>query len=141
MTNSTEESLPEGLCRAGRWLAPAAFLCLVWCPAPDGLPISAWRLVAVTVAMAILWFTQGLPVAATSLIPLCAYPLLGIQKADEVSKSYIDSNIWLSLRGFIIALGIERWGLHRRMALHVLCKLGSSRRRLSLGFMLATSFM
>lgn len=141
MTNSIEESLPEGLCRAGRWLAPAVFLCLVWCPAPVDLPISAWRLVAVTVAMAILWFSQGLPVAATSLIPLCAYPLLGIQKADEVSKSYIDSNIWLSLGGFIIALGIERWGLHRRMALQVLRVLGTSPRRLVLGFMLATCFV
>lgn len=141
MTNSNEETLPEGLCRAGRWLAPVVFLGLLWCPAPADLPISAWRLVAVTVAMAVLWFTQGLPIAATSLIPLCAYPLLGIQKADEVSKSYIDSNIWLSLGGFIIALGIERWGLHRRMALHVLSSLGTSPRRLVLGFMLATSFV
>lgn len=140
-SNVEEEALPEGLCRAGRWLAPLVFVGLLWCPAPEGLPVSAWRLVAVTVAMAILWFTQGLPIAATSLIPLCAYPLLGIQKADEVSKSYIDSNIWLSLGGFIIALGIERWGLHRRMALHVLCGLGTSPRRLVLGFMAATCFI
>lgn len=141
MSNSIEESLPEGLCRAGRWLTPVVLIGLLACPAPAGLPISAWRLVAVTLAMAVLWFTQGLPVAATSLIPLCAYPLLGIQKADAVSKSYIDSNVWLSLGGFIIALGIERWGLHRRMALHVLCSLGTSPRRIVLGFMLATAFL
>ena len=141
MTIASEDQLPEGLSRAGRWLAPLVFVALLACPAPVGLPVSAWRLVAVTLTMAVLWFTQGLPVAATSLIPLCAYPLLGIQKADVVSKSYIDSNIWLSLGGFIIALGIERWGLHRRMALHVLCRLGTSPRRLVLGFMIATCFV
>jgi solute carrier family 13 (sodium-dependent dicarboxylate transporter), member 2/3/5 len=141
MTTSPEEPLPEGLCRAGRWLAPLVVVGLLVCPAPTGLPVSAWRLLAVTVGMAILWFTQALPIAATSLIPLCAYPLLGIQKADDVSKSYIDSNIWLALGGFVIALGIERCGLHRRMALHVLCGLGTSPRRLVLGFMLATAFL
>ncbi len=141
MTTSLEEQLPEGLSRAGRWLAPLVFVGLLICPAPEGLPVSAWRLLAVTIGMAILWFTQALPVAATSLIPLCAYPLLGIQKADDVSKSYIDSNIWLALGGFVIALGIERCGLHRRMALHVLCGLGTSPRRLVLGFMLATAFL
>lgn len=141
MTTSSEESLPEGLSRAGRWLAPLIFVGLLLCPAPAGLPVSAWRLLAVTIGMAVLWFTQALPIAATSLIPLCAYPLLGIQKADDVSKSYIDSNIWLALGGFVIALGIERCGLHRRMALHVLCSLGTSPRRLVLGFMLATAFL
>ena len=141
MTTSLEESLPEGLCRAGRWLAPLVFIGLLACPPPVGLPISAWRLLAVTIGMAILWFTQALPIAATSLIPLVAYPLLGIQKADDVSKSYIDSNIWLALGGFVIALGIERCGLHRRLALRVLCSLGTSPRRLVLGFMLATAFL
>ncbi len=141
MTNSTEEPLPEGLCRAGRWLAPIVMVGMLVCPAPEGLPISAWRLLAVTIGMAVLWFTQALPIAATSLLPLVAYPLLGIQKADDVSKSYIDSNIWLALGGFIIALGIERSGLHRRMALRVLCSLGTSPRRLVLGFMLATAFL
>ncbi|MES2794046.1 MAG: SLC13 family permease [Planctomycetota bacterium] len=141
MTNSLEESLPEGLCRAGRWLAPVVVVAMLACPAPAGLPISAWRLVAVTLGMAVLWFTQGIPVAATSLIPLLAYPVLGIQKADDVAKSYIDSNVWLALGGFIIALGIERWGLHRRMALHVLCSLGTSPRRIVLGFMIATAFL
>lgn len=141
MTIDEEEPLPEGLCRAGRWLAPLAVIGMLICPAPEGLPISAWRLLAVTLGMAILWFTQAIPVAATSLLPLCAYPLLGIQKSDDVAKSYIDSNIWLALGGFVIALGIERWGLHRRMALHVLCSLGTSPRRLVLGFMVATAFL
>lgn len=140
MSNSIEDSLPAGLSRIGRWMSPLVLVTLLCCPAPDGLPISAWRLVAVTVTMAILWFTQGLPVAATSLLPICAYPLLGIQSTDTVSKSYIDSNIWLSLGGFIIALGIERWGLHRRLSLYVLYILGTSPRRLVLGFMMATCF-
>lgn len=138
---SSDEVVPEGFSRLGRISTVIIFLAILFCPAPAELPLNAWRLVAVTMAMAVLWFTQGIPIPATGLIPLVAYPLLGIQKADDVSKSYIDSNIWLSLGGFIIALGIERWGLHRRLALQVLRVLGTSPRRLVLGFMVATGFI
>jgi sodium-dependent dicarboxylate transporter 2/3/5 len=141
MASSSEDNLPEGLCRAGRWLAVIVFIALICTPKPAGLTLEAWRLVAATAVMAILWFTQGLPIAVTGLIPLVFYPLLSIRTADQVAKSYIESNIWLSLGGFIIALGIERWGLHRRMALHILCWLGTSPRGLVLGFMLGTGFV
>lgn len=141
MANSSEDNLPEGLCRAGRWLAIIVFFAVLCSPKPEGLTLEAWRLVAVTSVMAVLWFTQGLPIAVTGLIPLVFYPLLSIRTADQVAKSYIESNIWLSLGGFIIALGIERWGLHRRMALHILCWLGTSPRGLVLGFMLGTGFV
>ncbi|MDB5388129.1 MAG: anion transporter [Planctomycetaceae bacterium] len=141
MANSAEDNLPEGLCRAGRWLSVIAFFVVLCSPKPDGLTLEAWRLVAVTAVMAVLWFTQGLPIAVTGLIPLVFYPLMSIRSADLVAKSYIESNIWLSLGGFIIALGIERWGLHRRMALHILCWLGTSPRGLVLGFMLGTGFV
>lgn len=141
MASSSEENLPESLCRAGRWLAVVALLGFLICPQPAGLSREAWRLIAVTAAMAILWFTQGIPIAVTGLIPLVGYPLLGIRPADQVAKSYIESNTWLALGGFILALGIERWGLHRRMALHILCWLGTSPRGLVLGFMLGTGFV
>jgi sodium-dependent dicarboxylate transporter 2/3/5 len=141
MANSTEETVPEGLCRAGRWLAVIVFLAVLWSPKPSGLTLEAWRLVAVTGVMAVLWFTQGVPMAVTGLIPLVFYPLLGIRSADLVAKSYIESNTWLALGGFMMGLGIERWGLHRRMALHILCWLGTSPRGIVLGFMLGTGFV
>ena len=91
--------------------------------------------------MAVLWLTQAIPIAATSLIPLVAFPLLGIQTADVVSKTYMNKAVLLFLGGFIIALGIEKWGLHRRIALHIVSALGTGLRRIVLGFMLATAFL
>jgi sodium-dependent dicarboxylate transporter 2/3/5 len=115
---------------------------LVWFyPAPADLPPAAQRLAAVTALMAVLWLTQAIPIVATSLVPLALFPLLGIQSAADVSKSYISKSIFLFLGGFIIALGIEKWGLHRRMALHVVRLLGTSLKRIVLGFMLATAFL
>jgi len=91
--------------------------------------------------MAIFWVTQAIPIAATSLIPLAAYPLLGIQSAKTVSPAYVDASIWLFFGGFVIALGIEKWGLHRRIALHIVHLIGASPRLIVLGFMLATAFL
>ena len=117
------------------------FLLILALPAGGELSQSAQRLAAVTVLMAALWITHALPIAVTSLIPLAVFPLLGIQTADVVSKAYIDKNIFLFLGGFIIALGIEKWGLHQRLALHIVRILGTSPRRMVLGFMLATAFL
>ncbi len=110
-------------------------------PDPARLAPAAQRLAAVTVLMATLWLTQAIPIAATSLVPLALFPLLGIQPSAAVSKSYINSSIFLFLGGFIVALGIEKWGLHRRIALHIIRLLGAGPRRMVLGFMLATGFL
>ena len=101
----------------GKVAGVVLFVVILALPTPEGMPATAQRMAAVTVLMASLWLTQAIPIAATSLIPLVAYPFLGILPAAEVSKTYIDANIFLFLGGFIIALGIEKWGLHRRMAL------------------------
>lgn len=133
----------------GAWLSTAGLVAGVLLAAailfsPDsagGLTPSAKRLAAVTVLMAVLWLTQKIPIAATSLIPLFAFPLLGIDAAGTVAQAYIKSSIFLFLGGFIIALGIEKWGLHRRMALHIVRLLGAGPRRMVLGFMLSTAFL
>lgn len=125
----------------GKIAALAAFAAVVALPTPTGMEPAAQRMAAVTLAMAILWLTQALPIAATSLIPLVAFPLLGIMPAQEVSTKYVDHNVFLFLGGFIVALGIEKWGLHRRMALHIVRLLGTSLPRVVLGFMLATAFL
>lgn len=125
----------------GKVLAFGAFVLLLALPTPDGLSAEAQRLGAVTALMALLWLSQAIPIAATSLIPLVAYPLLGIATAKDVSLAYVNENIFLYMGGFIIALGIERWGLHERMALHIVRLLGTSLKRVVLGFMLATAFL
>lgn len=110
-------------------------------PPMAGLSRPAQNLAAITVLMATLWITQVLDMAVTSLIPLFAFPILGIQPAEDVSGAYIDENVFLYMGGFIIALGIEKWGLHHRMALHIVRLLGTQPRRMVLGFMLATGFL
>lgn len=127
--------------RFGQLAAFLVFLVILLAPSSDALPPAAQRAAAVAVAMGTLWFTQAVPLGATSLIPLVAFPLLGIQSAREVSSSYINESVFLYLGGFIVALGIERWGLHRRIALHVVRAVGVGPKRIVLGFSLATAFL
>ena len=129
------------LSTVGKAVGLALFVAILVAPSPQGLPPQAKRLAAVTVLMATLWLTQAIPIAVTSLLQRVAFPMLGIQTADAVSQSYINKNIFLFLGGFIIALGIEKWDLHQRMALHLLRVVGTSLRRVVLGFMLATAFL
>ncbi|RMG32207.1 MAG: SLC13/DASS family transporter [Planctomycetota bacterium] len=119
---------------------PAAAV-LAWWLAGDAMHPAARRTAAVAVLMAVYWLTHALPIPATSLLPLVLFPLLGIQTAGQVAEAYVDSTIFLFVGGFVIALGIERWGLHRRIALHVLALLGSGPRQLTFGFMVATAGM
>jgi len=81
------------------------------------------------------------PFAAAALIPLAAYPLLDILPSRQTAACYGDKNIYLLLGGFIIAIAMQRWNLHRRIALFVLSRLGRTPSRLVLGFMLATAFL
>ncbi len=110
---------------------------------PDGtsLPMTpeAHRLVAITFLMAGLWVSQIVPLAATSLLPLVLFPLLGIQSAKEVSRAFISDMQFLFIGGFTIALGLERWNVHRRIALHVVDRVGVQPRQLVLGMMIATA--
>lgn len=125
----------------GKLFSVIAFVTILNLPAPDDMTASAQRLAAVTALMAILWMTQAIPIAATSLIPLVLFPIMGIQTPHLVSQSYINENIFLYMGGFIIALGIQKWGVHRRIALHTIRRIGSSPRRVVLGFLFATGFL
>lgn len=122
----------------GRWLGVIVALAVLWMPSPAGLEPAGQRLAAVVLLMAIWWITQAMPIAATSLLPLALFPLLGIQSAKAVGGAYLGDSSFLYLGGFIIALGIERWGLHRRIALLTVTAVGTSPRRIILGFLLAT---
>lgn len=125
----------------GLWIGPALFATILLLPLPDGMSVEARRLLATTALMSAWWLTQAIPIAATSLVPIVMFPLLGIQSPDTVSSAYINKLVFLFLGGFIIALGIERWGLHQRIALHIVRILGTSLRKVILGFMVATAFL
>ena len=91
---------------------------------------SAWFVLAVLVLMAIWWATEALPVAVTSLLPLALFPLLNVATFQASANPYANKNIYLFLGGFILALGIERSGLHKRIALVMISAIGSSGDRL-----------
>lgn len=96
---------------------------------------------AITVLIAVWWMTEAIPIPATSLLPLLLFPSFGVLPLDEAAVPYANPSIFLYLGGFIIALGIERWNLHRRIALRVVQAIGTSRRRIVLAFMVATALL
>jgi sodium-dependent dicarboxylate transporter 2/3/5 len=92
-----------------------------------------------TVWMALWWLTEAIDIQATALLPFLALPLLGVTSAAEAAAPYADPLMFLFMGGFLMALSMQRWGLDRRLALHVLNAVGTSPARLVGGFMLATA--
>ncbi len=95
----------------------------------------------VTVWMAVWWFTEALPIAATAMLPLVAYPLLQITTAKAAMSNYASGTIFLFLGGFLIAAGIHRWHLDRRIALLTLKFFGTKPSQMVMGLMFATAFL
>ncbi|APT91703.1 carboxylate transporter [Corynebacterium phocae] len=96
---------------------------------------------AVTVLMGVWWMTEAIPLPATALLPIAIFPLAGVATIKDVTAPYASATIFLFMGGFLIALALQRWNLHRRMALFVVKIVGVSPKRLILGFMLATGFL
>lgn len=96
---------------------------------------------ATALLMAIWWITEVVPLAITSLLPVVLFPMLGIMNGKDVSSTYFNHVIFLFIGGFIVALAMQKWNLHKRIALKILMVTGVSPGRILLGFMLATSFL
>ena len=111
------------------------FILMLILPAPEGLSSEGWSVAAIVSLMAIWWATEAIPVAVTALLPLALFPLIGIVSFKEAAIPYANPNIYLFLGGFMLALAIERSGLHKRMALHMIIAAGSSGPKLIAGFM------
>ncbi len=105
------------------------------------IPHKASATAGVVLMMACFWISQCLPIPVTSLLPIVLFPLLGIAGSQTTVKYYADNNIYLFMGGFIIALAIERWNLHRRISLLITLLLGTSPAKIILGFMGGTAFM
>ena len=122
-------------------LGPLAFaLAFLW-PTPAGLSPAGQAVGAVTLWVAIWWITEAIPIPATSLLPLVAFPLTGAVSLAETAPSYAHPIIFLFMGGFFLAVAMQRWNLHRRIALRTVALVGTRPRRLMLGFMLATAFL
>ena len=127
--------------RIGLFAAPLAFGLVFAMPAPAGLDAAAWRTAACAAAMAVLWITEAIPIPATGLLPLALFPLIGVGSIEETAAPYANPIVFLFLGGFMMAAAMERWGLHRRLALTIIRAVGTSPRRLVAGFMASATFL
>jgi len=96
---------------------------------------------AVALLMAVWWITEAIPLAVTSLLPVALFPLLGIMDGKDVSSTYFNHVIFLFIGGFMVALAMQKWNLHKRIALKILMFTGVSPARILLGFMFSTAFL
>lgn len=96
---------------------------------------------AIAVLMAFWWVTEALPIGITSLLPIILFPVLGVLDGKAISNAYINYVIFLFIGGFIMALAMEKWELHKRIALKILSIVGGSPFRIMLGFMLSSAFL
>jgi sodium-dependent dicarboxylate transporter 2/3/5 len=127
--------------RFGLWGGLAAFVAMLLLPAPEGMSPAAWRTTAIIVLMACWWMTEALPLTATALIPFLAFPLLGVMTASESAAAYYSPILFLVLGGAIVALAIERTGLHRRLALAIVSRGGGGPAQMLFAFMAATALL
>ena len=121
-------------------LGPLLFLIILFGFSPEGMPKSALAVLASTVWIATWWITEAIPIPATSLLPIILFPITGAVEGG-ITNAYADSTIFLFLGGFIIAIAMQKWGLHRRIALNIILFVGTSTQRIVLGFMVATGFL
>ena len=123
----------------GLYIGPIIAIFMLLAPAPDGLSDEAWSVAAMGSLMAIWWATEAIPIAITALLPLVFFPLLGISSIQEAATPFANKVIYLFLGGFIVAFAMQRWNLHRRIALTILQYVGGNGRSLVGGFMLVSA--
>ncbi|WP_338897322.1 DASS family sodium-coupled anion symporter [Streptomyces sp. TG1A-60] len=118
-----------------------AFATYFLLPQDDALSTPARTTAAVVVMTAVWWMTEALPLAVTSLVPIVAFPLLGVLEIAEATAPYAHPTVFLFLGGFVIALAMQKWNLHKRIALLTMRAIGTKPRQLILGVMVATAFL
>lgn len=142
-----EDDAPAGSGRThrvrvvGLALGAAALAVILIADPPAGVPKQGWLVAGVAALMAIWWITEAVPVAATALVPIVAFPLMGVLPIREATAPYAHPLIFLFLGGFILAMALERWQLHRRIALATLRLFGTRPAALVAGFMVATAVL
>lgn len=125
----------------GLLLGPLLFTVILLLPQPADMPANSLQVAAVALLMATFWISEAIPIPATALLPIVLFPLLGVMPTSKVTLAYGNHLIFLFMGGFLIAIAIEKWQLHKRIALHTILFVGVSANQIILGFMLATAFL
>jgi len=117
------------------------FILIIALPGNTNMEHNAKLTAACAALMAVWWISEAIPLPATALLPLILFPMTGILNAKKVAVSYADPNVFLFLGGFMIAMAMQRHNLHKRIALNIIKLVGTSAKRIVLGFMIATGFL
>jgi len=125
----------------GLVLGPAIAITMLMFEPPATLGVAGWYTAAFGVWMAIWWATEALPIAVTAFLPMVLFPLFDVRSMTDTVVPYSDKVIYLFLGGFVVAFAMQRWNLHRRIALTVLQFAGGNGRSLIGGFMLASALI
>jgi sodium-dependent dicarboxylate transporter 2/3/5 len=127
--------------RIGLVLGPLLFLIIILFYQPEGLSPEGNAVLASTAWIAVWWITEAIPIAVTALLPIILFPLSGGLDLTTTTSAFGHKYVFLYLGGFIIAIAIEKWNLHKRIALNIIHIIGSDVRKIILGFMIATAFL
>lgn len=125
----------------GFWIGIIILLIFIFIPVPEGMKPEAMKALGVALLMATWWISECIPIYATAFVPIALFPLLGILDANTTTENYGHNYVLMLLGGFFLAKAIELSNLHKRVALIIISKLGTSRKRMMLSFMIATAFL
>ena len=125
----------------GLFLGPILFIYIILFFHPEGLTDPANAILASAIWIAVWWITEALPIAVTALLPIILFPLSGGLNLEETTASYGHKYVFLYIGGFILAIAIEKWNLHKRIALNIIKIVGTNVVYIILGFMIATAFL
>ncbi|MEX0994317.1 MAG: DASS family sodium-coupled anion symporter, partial [Balneolaceae bacterium] len=117
------------------------FLLMFFSEPPQELSLAGWRTAAVALLMATWWVTEVISISATALLPIVLFPILGVSTIGEATTPYANPMIFLFMGGFMIAIAMQKWDLHRRIALNIIWVIGSKPRNIIFGFMVSAAFM
>jgi sodium-dependent dicarboxylate transporter 2/3/5 len=131
-----------GLRQWSGWLiGPLCLFITVFIEPPSGLSVEGWRTAGAACLMATFWITEAIPIPATALLPLVLFPALHLGDIKSAAEPYANPLIFLFLGGFIIALAMQKWDLHRRIAIGLISRIGTRPRQIIAGFLVAAAFL